>query len=128
VRALLIACLLPITAAAAGGYVRVPGGDIKTTLAYEDVRGPVRVPPFEMMTRLVTNANLRSCSVTRSGAIACRGSAGPGYLAHWPGALQLTPRQEAASNRELVRSKSLLRSARRAAARMAREHVAAADA
>jgi sulfatase modifying factor 1 len=94
VRALLIACLLPITAAAAGGYVRVPGGDIKTTLAYEDVRGPVRVPPFEMMTRLVTNAEFRAFVQRHPQWRRDRVPevlAGPGYLAHWPGTLQLTP-------------------------------------
>ena len=93
-RAFLIACLLPITAAAADGYVRVPGGDIKTTLAYEDVRGPMRVPPFEMMTRLVTNAEFRAFVQRHPQWRRDRVPevlAGPGYLAHWPGALQLTP-------------------------------------
>ena len=98
-RALLLACLLPIAAVASDGYVRVPGGDFTTTLQYEDVRGPSHVATFEMMTRPVTNAEFRTFvqRIRSGGAIACPAVfAGHGYLDHWQGSLQLAERTQGA--------------------------------
>ena len=100
-RLLLLACLLPLTAWAAdgGGYVRIPAGDFTTTLAYEDARGPVRIAPFEIMRRPVTNAEFLAFVNThpawRRDRVA-RVFAGPDYLAHWQGPTRLAPGDQAA--------------------------------
>lgn len=58
--AALLLCVLPVAgviAGAAGGYVRLPGGSFRTALKYEDRKGAaVRIAPFELMRRPVTNA------------------------------------------------------------------------
>ena len=43
-------------AGAADDYAFIKGGEFETALKYEDTSGTVRVPPFRMMTRPVTNA------------------------------------------------------------------------
>lgn len=57
--ALLVA--LPVAGLAAGsvaggGYVRMPAATFKSSLRYEDLTGGVRIAPFELMKRPVSNA------------------------------------------------------------------------
>jgi formylglycine-generating enzyme required for sulfatase activity len=99
VRFILLACWLPLAALAAPGYVAVPGGEFATSLRYEDLRGPAPVAPFAMMARPVTNAEFLAFvkhhpQWKRDGVAAI--FAAPGYLAHWPGALELASREQAA--------------------------------
>jgi len=85
--ALLLACLVPLAAAAADpGYVRVPAGDFATVLAYEDAPGPQRVDAFEMMVRPVSNADFQAFVRAQPQWRRDRVSpllAGRGYLEHW---------------------------------------------
>ena len=55
--AALLLCLLPVAGVVAGGagWVRVPGGNFRSALKYED-RASVRIAPFELMATPVTNA------------------------------------------------------------------------
>lgn len=101
-RLLVLACLVPIAASAAdggGGYVRIPGGEFVTALAYEDVRGPQRIAPFEIMQRPVTNAEflafVNKHPAWRRDRVATV-FAGTDYLAHWPGPARLVPGDQAA--------------------------------
>jgi len=97
VRLCLLACLLPFAAWAAddgAGYVRVPGGNFTTVLAYEDARGPLRIAPFAMMRRPVTNAEF--LAFVKAHQAWRRDSVAPvfadaGYLTHWQGPVQLMP-------------------------------------
>lgn len=56
--AALLLVVLPVAGVLAGrvDYVRLPGGAFRTALKYEDQKGSVRVPAFEMMRMPVTNA------------------------------------------------------------------------
>lgn len=45
-----------VMGAAGNGYVALPGADFRTTLKYEDSKARVRIAPFELMARPVTNA------------------------------------------------------------------------
>jgi formylglycine-generating enzyme required for sulfatase activity len=57
-RWLLALALTPVIGLAADdGYVRLPGGDFRSALRYEDTGGRVSVAPFELMRRPVTNAD-----------------------------------------------------------------------
>jgi len=95
VRLCLLACLLPFAAWAAddgAGYVRVPGGNFTTVLAYEDARGPLRIAPFAMMRQPVTNAEF--LAFVKAHQAWRRDSVAPvfadaGYLTHWQGPVQL---------------------------------------
>lgn len=55
---LLLACALAATAAQAGSvtYAKLPGGAYSSALKYEDSGSGVRVAPFALMSRPVTNA------------------------------------------------------------------------
>ena len=79
--------------------MRVPGADFVTALKYEDVRGPTRIAPFEIMTRPVTNGEFLAF-VTRNSAWrrdrVAAVFAGPDYLAHWPAPLRLSPGEQGA--------------------------------
>ena len=48
--------LFPALAVAADGYVRLPGGEFRSTLKYEDTGGKLNLPPFALMKQPVTNA------------------------------------------------------------------------
>ena len=58
--AALLLCMLPLAGLAAGvvgNYATLPGGSFRTALKYEDRKGAnVRVAPFALMKRPVTNA------------------------------------------------------------------------
>jgi formylglycine-generating enzyme required for sulfatase activity len=92
--ALLLLLVIPVAAAIAGGtgFVTVPGGHFRSTLKYEDRRKGVRVAPFQLMRRPVTNADFLEFTRThprwrRDTAPAAL--AGSGYLSHWPAATRL---------------------------------------
>ena len=96
-RLLLTACLLPALAigAGAGPYARVPGGEFRSALKYEDTGGRVHVAAFEMMREPVTNAQF--LAFVRGHPDWQRGRA-PAvfaesrYLQHWSGPLALGAR------------------------------------
>ncbi len=83
---------VPLAAAlAAGGsdYVSLPGGRFRTALAYEDVKGPQAIAPFQLMRRPVTNAEFAAFIAAdpqwRRDRVATVFADGR-YLAHWPAA------------------------------------------
>jgi formylglycine-generating enzyme required for sulfatase activity len=90
----LLLLVVPIASALAGnaaGWVRLPGGDFRSTLKYEDVR-KVTVAPFELQQRPVTNAEflgfVRAHPQWQRNSVASV-LAEPRYLSHWAGPLQL---------------------------------------
>jgi formylglycine-generating enzyme required for sulfatase activity len=96
-RKLIVAALLvAASAAAAHDYVAVPGGTFTTALRYEDAPDAVRVEPFRMMTRPVTNAEflafVKAQPQWQRGNVATV-FAGAGYLEHWPAPARLDPAQ-----------------------------------
>ena len=56
-RAAVLMLVLPVAAALAGGdgYARLPGGSVRSALKYQDRKDDVRVAPFALMRRPVTN-------------------------------------------------------------------------
>ena len=95
-RVLAFAFAVMTGAAAAHDYVAVPGGDFTTALRYEDAPGAVRIAPFRMMSRPVTNveflAFLQSRPQWRRDSVAPV-FASTGYLAHWPSPTRVDPSQ-----------------------------------
>lgn len=97
--AVLLLCVLPLAGLAAGvaeGYVRLPGGSFRTVLKYEDRKGAaVRVAPFDLMKKPVTNAEflafVKSHPQWRRDRVAGV-FAEPRYLSHWQGAGELGPK------------------------------------
>jgi len=96
VAALLIA--LPVLAVAGAvasnaPYARLPGATFRTALKYEDIKGPVRIAPFELMRTPVTNAQFLAFTKTnpqwRRDKVAGV-FADDQYLAHWAGPAALT--------------------------------------
>jgi len=93
----LLLLMLPVAAALAGGaglaakggYVSLSGGHFRTALKYEDRRNGVRIAPFALMQRPVTNAEflgfVRAHPQWRRDRVASV-LAGPAYLAQWDGA------------------------------------------
>jgi formylglycine-generating enzyme len=84
----LLLALPAASLAAASGYAQLPGGVFRTSLKYEDVRGPTRIAPFALQKRPVTNAEFlafvqrhRQWRRDRVAAVFAQ----PGYLAHWSG-------------------------------------------
>ena len=96
-RRLVIAALVAVaSAAAAHDYVTVPGGTLTTALRYEDAPDAVRVPPFRMMTRPVTNAEflafVKAQPQWQRDSVATVFAAA-GYLGQWPGPARLESTQ-----------------------------------
>ena len=76
------------------GYVRLPGGDFISALKYEDSGSRVRVAPFALMERPVTNADFLAFVQThpqwrrdRVAAVFAEAR----YLSRWAGPVQLGP-------------------------------------
>ena len=102
VRAALPAALLlalPVAGLVAGGapsrYAGLPGGAFLSSLDYEDVDGPLRVAPFALMRKPVTNAEFlafvrRHPEWRRGKAPAVL--AEQRYLSHWASTVELGPR------------------------------------
>lgn len=92
-RALAVALLLiPLAGLAAGAlgsrYVGLPGGVFKSVLRYEDAKDGVRIAPFALMRRPVTNAEF--LDFVRTHPQWQRGKVAPvfaeaRYLSHWAG-------------------------------------------
>ena len=84
--------LLPALASADGGYVKLPAGSIRSALDYKDTSGVVRVAPFSLMRRPVTNAEfldfVRTHPQWRRDRVASV-FAEPRYLSHWNTAITL---------------------------------------
>lgn len=70
-------------------YARLPGGNFRTALKYEDRKGDARIAPFALMRKPVTNAEflafIQSRPQWRRDRVA-RVFAEPHYLSHWVGA------------------------------------------
>ncbi len=79
---------------AAAAYVKLPAGEFRSALKYEESASPVRVPPFRLMDRPVTNADflafVRTHAAWRRDAVASV-FAESRYLSHWSGPLLLGP-------------------------------------
>lgn len=60
--AVLLLIALPVAGvfAAASDYARLPGGEFRTALKYEDTLKGVRIAPFELMRKPVTNAEFQA--------------------------------------------------------------------
>ena len=96
-RGLAIALLvLPLAGLAAGAlgsrYAGLPGGVFKSVLRYEDAKDGVRLAPFALMRRPVTNAEF--LAFVRKHPQWQRGNIAPvfaeaRYLSHWSGPLAL---------------------------------------
>jgi len=77
---------------ASDSHVRVPGGEFKSALKYEDTQGKVLVAPFELMRTPVTNAQF--LDFVRKNQSWQRGKVVPvfaeaRYLSHWSSPLKL---------------------------------------
>ena len=94
----VIACLLllPVAGLFAGvaDYVKLPGGSFRTALKYEDLKGNMRIAPFALMRKPVTNAEflvfVRSHPDWRRDRVASV-FAEPRYVSHWAGPVTLGP-------------------------------------
>lgn len=95
-RPLLVTLLLPLVALAkdaqAPKFVLLPGGEFTSVLAYEDTGGRMKVAPFELQQRPVTNAQFLAFvskhPAWRQGG-APRVFAESRYLSHWEAPLVL---------------------------------------
>jgi formylglycine-generating enzyme required for sulfatase activity len=98
--AALLLFVLPLAGvlASEGIYRTLPGGPFRSTLQYEDLKGPQKVAPFQLMQRPVTNGEF--LEFVRANPDWQRGRA-PGvfaesrYLSHWQGPLTLGPKTPA---------------------------------
>lgn len=94
-----MACLLltlPMAGLIAGvaDYVELPGGSFRSALKYEDLKANVRIAPFALMRKPVTNAEflafVRSHPDWRRDRVASV-LAEPRYVSHWTGPVTLGP-------------------------------------
>lgn len=94
--AVLLLLALPVAGlvAGAGQYARLPGGDFRSALRYEDVKNGVRIAPFELMRTPVTNAQylafVKAKPQWRRDRVASV-FAEQRYLSHWSGAVAPAP-------------------------------------
>lgn len=99
-RRLTLALLLALPAAGlvaggvAGSYAKLPGGVFTSALRYEDNSNGVRIAPFELMKKPVTNAEflafVKANPQWRRDRVAGV-LAESRYLSHWKGATELGP-------------------------------------
>lgn len=93
--AALLLVVLPVAGVIAAGadYAALPGGAFRTALKYEDLKGSMRVAPFELMRTPVSNAQflafVKAHPQWRRDRIA-RVFAEDRYLSHWATAASLT--------------------------------------
>ena len=94
--ALLLAASLAGVAASAAGtrYAGLPGGRFESALRYEDAKDGVRIAPFALMRKPVTNADflafVKKHPQWQRGKVA-KVFAEPRYLSHWQSPLELGP-------------------------------------
>ena len=98
----LLLMTLPVAGLVAGDaeYARLPGGNFRTTLKYEDLKGSARIAPFALMRTPVTNGEflnfVKHNPQWRRDRVATV-LAEPRYLSHWTGPAtlgnQTLPRQ-----------------------------------
>lgn len=97
-RLLLALLLIPVVAQSGGGdssvkFVRIPAGEYKSALRYEDGDGRTRVAAFEIMKRPVTNAEylafVKANPEWRRGRAPAVFAEPQHYLSHWKGPLEL---------------------------------------
>lgn len=94
--AALLLLALPVAGlvAGAGRYAPLPGGVFRSALQYEDAKNGVRVAPFALMRKPVTNAEflafVRQHPQWRRDRVPSV-FAEPRYLSHWKGATELGP-------------------------------------
>lgn len=94
--AALLACALScaVAHAAAQDYATLPGGEFRSALRYEDAKNGVRIAPFQLMRKPVTNAQfldfVKAHPQWRRDRVAGV-LAEPRYLSHWQGPAQLGP-------------------------------------
>lgn len=90
---LLAALLVPAAGSAGDGFVRIPGGEFRSVLKYEDLTGARKVPAFEMMEAPVTNARFLEFVIRhpqwRKGGVPPVFAEPAHYLSHWQGPLAL---------------------------------------
>lgn len=96
-RTVLFALLLPVAAAFAAtaqDYASLPGGTFRSALRYEDAKNGVRVTPFALMRKPVTNAQflafVKANPQWRRDRVAGV-LAESRYLSHWRGPTELGP-------------------------------------
>ena len=87
-----VAGLVAGSGAGDGDYATLPGGSFRSALDYEDIPGNVRVAPFSMMKRPVTNgeflAFVKANPQWRRDRVPGV-MAEPRYLSHWAGPVEL---------------------------------------
>lgn len=95
---LLIALPVAGVFAAASDYARLPGGEFRTALKYEDLVSGVRIAPFELMRKPVTNEQFQTFVKAnprwRRDRVASV-FADNRYLDHWKTPLDLTDNAQA---------------------------------
>ena len=83
------ALAMPVSGSTPGnGYSQLPGGVFRTAFRYEDVRGPMRVAPFALMRKPVTNGEFLAFVKQRPQWRRDRVAtvfAESRYLSHWAG-------------------------------------------
>jgi len=95
-RAFLIAlCLLPTVGFAGGGYVRIPAGEFRSILKYEDNKGLQKVIAFDMMQMPVSNAQflefVRKHPQWQKDKVPKLFAEPQHYLSHWKAPMILGP-------------------------------------
>ena len=94
--AALLACALScaVAHAAAQDYATLPGGEFRSALRYEDAKNGVRIAPFQLMRKPVTNAQfldfVKAHPQWRRDRVAGV-LAEHRFLSHWQGPVQLGP-------------------------------------
>ena len=97
--ATLLLIALPVAGVVSGdaGWVRLPGGNFRSTLKYEDA-STVKIAPFALQKQPVTNAQflafVQAHPQWRRDKVASV-FAEPRYLSHWAGPAQLTGKAQA---------------------------------
>ncbi len=134
-RPTVLALGLLVAVAQGGGYQRIPAGEYRSVLKYEDVKGNRAVASFEIMTQPVTNGDfLRfvwSHKEWRRGQVLALYAEPNAYLSHW---LSPTELGSAVSERQPVTRVSWFAATAYCESQQARlptwsewEYVAAAD-
>jgi formylglycine-generating enzyme len=89
-------CLLPTASFAGGGYVKIPEGEFRSVLKYEDNKGNQKIADFSMMQTPVTNAEyldfVRKNPQWQKDKTPTVFAEQKHYLSHWQSPLVLGPK------------------------------------